>query len=99
MRLTGTDRGDRRRTALDWTDYRGAPRAFHEVVFASTEDEVLGRVPAPDGTCLDKLDETPDPLLLVYDARSLEEVRRKEFAFRPGVAPASALLAVFEVRP
>lgn len=99
VRLTGTDRGDRRRTALDWSDYRGAPRAFHEVVFASTEDEVLGRAPAPDGTCLDKLDETPDPLLLVYDARALEEVRRKEFAFRAGVAPVSALLAVFEVRP
>lgn len=99
VRLTGTDRGDRRRTALDWTEYRGAPRAFHEVVFASTEDEIVGRAPAPGGTCLDKLDETPDPLLLAYDARALEEVRRKEFAFRPGVAPANALLAVFEVRP
>lgn len=100
VRLTGTDRGDRRRVTLDWRGggYEGAPRRFHEVIFASGEDEVLGRVPAPDGTCLDKVDATPDALLLAYDARALEPVRRKEYAFRPGVEPTSALLGVFRLR-
>lgn len=93
VRLHGTDRADRDRP-MSWGSrgYDGPSRSFADVLYATPEGELGRKGRSP--TALDKLDETPGPLVLVYDRAAFERVRGREFAFRPGVARRDALVAV-----
>lgn len=92
----GTDRHGRDRE-MDWRarGYRGAPRAFVDVIYASTAAEIeaaLGGEALPNA--LGKRAQTPDPHLLVYRAADLEPVHAQRYAFR-GLDRRAALLAIF----
>lgn len=95
----GTDRHGRDRD-LRWVErgYRGPPRAFAEVIYASTADEVeaafLGR---RESSCMLKVPGTPDAHLLVYRRDALRPVHDDQYAF-VGAARA-ALVAVFRLTP
>lgn len=92
----GTDRYGRDRP-MQWRarGYRGRPRPFVDVLFASTAAEIdAGLAGAPGPTALGKRAITPDPHLLVYRAADLERVHTRQYAFK-GPDRRAALLAVF----
>ena len=71
----------------------GSARDFADVIYATHARDV-GK-PGPP-TALDKLDRTPEPHVLVYDASRLERVRGREWAFT-SKDRRTALVAVFRV--
>lgn len=95
----GTDRHGRDRP-MSWAarGYRGPPRAFAEVVFASTAAEVDASLTgARDRSALLKVPDTPRAHLLVYRADALEAVHTDQYAFIG--SPRAALLAVYALDP
>lgn len=95
----GTDRHGRDR-AMHWATrgYHGRPRAFAEVIFASTAAEVEASLTgARDRSALLKVPDTPDAHLLVYRADALDAVHDDQYAFRG--SPRAALLAIYALDP
>lgn len=96
-RRHGTDRFGRDR-AMDWRGHRGPPRAFVDVVFASTAAEIEAALASgAGGTALHKVPITPDPHWLVYRMADLERVHDRQYAFRDPARRRAALLAVLRV--
>jgi len=97
----GTDRHGRPDRPLSWRErgYRGPERAWGELIFATPRQEVerrlAGRSPRP--TALDKVPETTDAHVIVYDASCFERVRAKEYAIAPGASFLRALVALYRV--
>jgi hypothetical protein len=100
VRRHGTDRFGRDQ-AMHWSErgYRGAPRRFAEVIFASTAAEVEASLcGARDRSALLKVPETPAAHLLVYRADAFERVHDDQYAFCEADHRA-ALVAIFALDP
>lgn len=96
----GTDRHGRD-AEMHWQTrgYRGPPRRFAEVVYASTAAEVeASLIGARASSALIKVPDTPDAHLLVYRADALAAVHDSQYAFcEPDLR--AALVAVFALDP
>ena len=100
----GSDRMGRPERELDWhrQGYVGAPRQWSELIYASRDDEVVASL-APGGeqrsSAFKKLDETPDAIVLVYDASAFEQVADRQYAIKVGESFREALRAVLRTTP
>jgi len=100
----GTDRHGREQAGFceGWAagGYRGPPRPFDRVIFASTAAEIARQLRTGEGdTALSKCPDTEGAVLLVYRRADLVRVHRRQYAFRARRCPdaRTALLAVFPV--
>ena len=106
VEVFGTDRHGREQGGFTegWAagGYRGPPRAFAEVVFGSTFEEVETQLRTGQGdSALSKCPDTPDAHLLAYRRRALVRIHVKQYAFRGRRPDAArrALVLVMRVSP
>lgn len=80
--------------------YIGRPRKFEDIIYASTEKEILEGMAREDlSTSFKKIPVTPNPYLLVYDASKFELVHcDHQYAFRDASRKKEALLAILKIK-
>ncbi|MFT6398509.1 MAG: hypothetical protein ACJAYU_003267 [Bradymonadia bacterium] len=94
----GSDRWGRPERELNWNDrgYTGSPKLWSELIYASTDTQIVASLSALDGpsSAFRKVDISPNPHVAVYRAEHFVWVRDRELALAPGCTFLGALLFV-----